>query len=252
MDILRPDEIQLYQVDGGEHQDSWDCSPGSFPCYSASVSVCAHSSYIIAPKDAYGVQELPQVYTDFKAMMELSVPANSHLGSIFACFQTLFTKLSQVKYMIPDNIQAMIILSCLPQTISVITQLLVQTKDSAGNIIAPTLSQITTIATVNWEQYINISGTTSKGKNSGKSTNKISAVKYERNNLSFQKQQQGDSAKDKEKGHGKHGDKKQREKKEKKHLNFVELKDSKSKSTSSYFVHTTTVSAIMDPQVAAH
>ena len=29
-------------------------------------------------------------------------------------FQTLFTKLSQVKYTIPDNIQAMIVLSHLP------------------------------------------------------------------------------------------------------------------------------------------
>ena len=53
--------------------------------------------------------------------------------------------------MIPNNIQAMIILSCLPHTMSVIVQLLAQTKDSAGNIIAPTLPQITTTAMLNWE-----------------------------------------------------------------------------------------------------
>ena len=102
---------------------------------------------------------------------------------------------------------------------------------------------------------------TSKGKNSGESANKISAVKCKGNNPFFQKQQdpvapsrqqQGNSAKDKEKGHGKHGDKKQKEKRKRKHLNFAELKDSGSEGTSSYFVHIASVPAIVDLHVTAH
>ena len=65
-------------------------------------------------------------------------------------------------------------------------------------------------------------------------------------------QQQEDSTKDKEKGHGKHGNKKQKEKRERKHLNFAELKDSGSEGTSSYFVHIASVPAIVDLHVAAH
>ena len=102
---------------------------------------------------------------------------------------------------------------------------------------------------------------TSKGKNFGESINKISTIRYKRNNPSFQKQQdsavpsgqqQGDSAKDEEKGHGKCGGKKQREKKEKKHLNFIESKDFRSEGTSSYFVYTTAIPAVVEPCVAAH
>ena len=82
--------------------------------------------------------------------MDTSIPANGHPGAAFVHFQTLFTKLSQVQYAIPDNIQAMIILSHLPTTISVIMQLLVQTKDALGNVITPTLDQIIVAATLNW------------------------------------------------------------------------------------------------------
>ena len=76
------------------------------------------ANLIKALKYAYGAQELLQVYTDFKVMME------SHPDPTFTRFQTLFTKLSQAKYMIPDNIQAMIVLSCLPHIMLVIVQLL--------------------------------------------------------------------------------------------------------------------------------
>ena len=207
------------------------------------------------------IQGLPQVYADFKAMMETMIPANSHLGPTLARFQTLFTKLSQAKYTIPNNIQVVIILSHLPHTILIIMQLLVQTKDSMSNVIAPTLSQITAATILNWKQCTHMGSATSKGKNSGESANKINAVKYKKNDPSFQKQQdpkapfgqqQGDSAKDKEKGHGKCDSKKQREKRQKKHLNFVELKDSRFEGTFSYFVNTASISAVMDPHVATH
>ena len=109
------------------------------------------ANLIKALKYAYGAQELLQVYTDFKVMMEIMIPANSHPDPTFTRFQTLFTKLSQAKYMIPDNIQAMIVLSCLTHIMLVVVQLLAQTKDSTGNIIAPILPQITTTAMLNWE-----------------------------------------------------------------------------------------------------
>ena len=38
----------------------------------------------------------------------------------------------------------------------------------------------------------------------------------------------------------------------KKHFNFVESKDSEFEGTSSYFVHTTTISTVMDLHVAAY
>ena len=76
--------------------------------------------------------------------MDTLIPANGYPGPAFTCFQTLFTKLSQAQYTIPDNIQAMIILSYLPATMSVITQLLAQTKDALGNVITSTLDQIIT------------------------------------------------------------------------------------------------------------
>ena len=72
-------------------------------------------------------------------MMDTSIPANEHPGPAFTHFQILFTKLSQAQYTIPDNIQVIIVLSCLPATMSVIMQLLVQTKDTSGNVISPTL-----------------------------------------------------------------------------------------------------------------
>ena len=143
----------------------------------------------------------------------------------------------------------------------VVVQLLAQTKDSEGNVIAPTLPQITTAAMLNWEQCTHMGSTTSKGKNSGKSANKINAIKHKRNDPSFQKQQdpaapsgqqQGGSAKDKEKGCGKHGGKKQKKKRERKYLNFIELKDFRFEGTFSYFVHTASIPAIMDPHIAAH
>ena len=87
----------------------------------------------------YSTQGLPQVFVDFKIMMETSIPANGHPRPAFAHYQTLFTKLSQVKYTISNNIQAMIILSCLPASMSVVAQLLVQTKDVSGSIITSTL-----------------------------------------------------------------------------------------------------------------
>ena len=77
---------------------------------------------------------------------------------------------------------------------------------------------------------------------------------------SFQKQQnpaapsgqQQDSAKGENKGHGKQGGKKQKEKRKKKHLNFIELKDSNPESASLYFMHTTFVLSMVDPQVAVY
>ena len=106
------------------------------------------SNLIKQLKNVYSTQGLPQVFTDFKAIMDTSIPANGHLGPAFACFQTLFTKLSQAQYTIADNIQTMIVLSCLPATMSVVTQLLVQTKNTSGNIIAPTLDQIVAATTL--------------------------------------------------------------------------------------------------------
>ena len=41
---------------------------------------------IKAPKDIYGVQGLSQVYINFKVMMKILIPANSHLGPVFTCF----------------------------------------------------------------------------------------------------------------------------------------------------------------------
>ena len=52
------------------------------------------ANLIKALKNAYGAQGLPQVYTDFKVMMEMMISTNSHLGPVFTRFQTLFTKLS--------------------------------------------------------------------------------------------------------------------------------------------------------------
>ena len=116
-------------------------------------------------KDVYGTQGLAQVFADSKATMDTSIPVNKHLGLAFAHFQTLFTKLSQAQYAILDNIQAMIDLSCLPATMSVITQLLVQTKNSLRNIIASTLNPIITAATLNWEQCAHMGAASSlKGK----------------------------------------------------------------------------------------
>ena len=42
------------------------------------------SDLIKALKNAYGTQGLPQVYTNFKVMMEMIISANSHLGPTFA------------------------------------------------------------------------------------------------------------------------------------------------------------------------
>ena len=55
-------------------------------------------------KDVYGTQGLSQVFVDFKAMMDTLIPVNGHLRPAFVHFQTLFTKLSQAQYAIPDNI----------------------------------------------------------------------------------------------------------------------------------------------------
>ena len=71
-------------------------------------------------KDVYSTQGLLQVFADFKVMMNTLIPANGHPGPAIVYFQTLFTKLSQAQYAIPDNIQAMIVLSHLPTTMSVI------------------------------------------------------------------------------------------------------------------------------------
>ena len=68
----------------------------------------------------------------------------------------MFTKLSQAQYAIPNNIQAMIVLSHLLVTMSVFMQLLVQTKDALEDIIAPTLDQIITTTILNWEQHTHI------------------------------------------------------------------------------------------------
>ena len=127
------------------------------------------------------------------------------------------------------------------------------------NITAPTLPQITAIATLNWKQYAYIGGATSKGMASLPTRSALWSARG--NNLSFQKQQdsivpsgqqQEDSTKDKEKGHGKYCGKKQREKKKKKYLNFIESKDSESEGTSSYFIHTTAIPTVMDPCIAAY
>ena len=144
-------------------------------------------------------------------MMNTLILANRHPEPAFTCFQTLFTKLSQAQYAILDNIQVMIDLFCLPATMSIIAQLLAQTKDPFENVIAFTLDQIITAATLNWEQHAHMDAASlSKGK-SGESANKISVVKYKGIDLSFQKQQnptapsgqQQDSTKEEEKGCGK-------------------------------------------------
>ena len=140
-------------------------------------------------KNVYDTQGLPQVFADFKAMIDTLILANGHLGPAFMHFQTLFTKLSQAQYIIPGNIQAMIVLSCLPATMSIVVQLLVQIKDTLGIVITPTLDQIITAATFNWEQCAHMGAASSSKGKSGKSTNKISVVKCKGADLSFQKQQ---------------------------------------------------------------
>ena len=214
----------IHQVDQSQYEDAWHHSLTPLPAILHQYQGVHMASDLIKQlKDVYDTQGLPQIFADFKAMMDTLIPANGHPGPAFMYFKTLFTKLSQAQYTIPGNIQAMIVLSCLSATIYIVVQLLVQIKDTLENVITTTLDQIITATTLNWEQCAHMGATSSSKGKSGKSTNKISAVKCKETEPSFQKQQnptvpsgqQQDSAKGENKSHGKQDGKKQKEKRRK-------------------------------------
>ena len=65
----------------------------------------------------------------------------------------LFFHLNSTRYKSPENIQVMHLLTKLPPTMDVVTQIIAQAKDASGKVKAPTMDKIHHAVVLSWDQH---------------------------------------------------------------------------------------------------
>ena len=112
-----------------------------------------HSAYadlIKAIQDNYVKPTLATIFTNFKAILETSLPNSGNPEPPIQWIESLFTWMKNASYPVVDNIQALILLTKIPPSLNTITQIIVQAKDSSGKSKASTFNEIHATINMAW------------------------------------------------------------------------------------------------------
>ena len=165
------------------------------------------TSLIKSLKEEYSTPGISGTFVLFKELLDMKIAQFSHLAPSLNKVSDLFACLKSAGYEFPENIQAMLLLAKLPQSMDVVAQIIAQAKDTSGKQKTPTVKEIREAAVLSWDQRH------MKETPKAAQANKISTVKCKVDDPKFEQQQlpQGDGLKKKWKC-GKHTGKKQKEK----------------------------------------
>lgn len=134
-------------------------------------------------KALYSALNAATIYAEFKAAINVRVPADQHPAPYIIKMTEHFEKLEENKVDIPVALRAMIALNVLPSRYDGVAQMILQTAKSATSL---TVAEVRGAVTLAFEQ--------SAGKKAPSSqphgANKISAVKRKNGDPSFRQQQQ--------------------------------------------------------------
>ena len=151
------------------------------------------SLLIKALKDEYSAPGISGAFALLKELLDMKIAQSSHPAPSLNKVSDLFACLKSAGYEFPENIQAMLLLAKLPQSMDVIVQMIAQTKDASGRQKTPTVEKIREALVLSWDQH--------HMKETPKATqaNKSSAVKRKGDDPKFEQQQvlQGDGSKKK-------------------------------------------------------
>jgi len=132
-------------------------------------------------KDSYGTPTSTSIYKDFKEALSLRINPNSHPGPQIDKMSAVFQHLSTAKMIIPNQVQAMILLAALPPKWDLIVSIVTTANDlddlEFSNARDAILSQYDADST--------------RGKGKPHHANKLSAVKRKRGDPNFSNQQRG-------------------------------------------------------------
>ena len=168
------------------------------------------TSLIMALKAKYSAPGISGAFALFKELLDTKIAQFLHPAPSLNKVSDLFTRLKSAGYEFLDNIQAMLLLAKLPQSMDIVAQMIVQAKDTSGKAKTPTVEEIHEAVVLSWDQCH------MKETPKAAQANKISAVKHKGDDPTFEQQQapQGNSSKKKWK-HSKCAGKKQKEKESK-------------------------------------
>ena len=130
--------------------------------------------------DTYGTAMLTSVYKDFKEALNICINANQHPGPQVDKMITCFQHLTSNSIIIPNQIQAMMLLAALLQKWEMLVTVITQTNDLAD-------LDISDMHTALLAQYEG-EATHSKGGNNKQQANKLSMVKQKCGDPNFSNQ----------------------------------------------------------------
>ncbi|KIJ67412.1 hypothetical protein HYDPIDRAFT_25866 [Hydnomerulius pinastri MD-312] len=159
------------------------------------------SDLFSALKAEYGKPGIAATYAEFKSLLDITIPSNSHPGPAMDKVQAHFARLKDAKFEISGKVQAMILMAKLPPTMEVIAQMMNQSSCDDKELEKISIGEIYRSAVLSWEQK------DSRPRRNAEA-NKLSAVKRKQPDPKFQNQQQhpqneGSSQKKEPEGKGK-------------------------------------------------
>jgi hypothetical protein len=138
----------------------------------------------------YGKSTPTTIYKDFKEVLSVQLLADHNPLPAIEKMAASFQRLSEAKVTVPEQIQAMMLLSALPQKWEMLLSIVTQQKDLDKikflNVCNAILTQYQS------ESVHGKPGQRNNGNNRGQQANKLSAVHCKRDNPNFSQQQQGD------------------------------------------------------------
>ena len=137
---------------------------------------------ITALKAEYAALGISGTFALFKELLDAKIAQSFHPAPSLNKVAMLFACLEAMGYPFPTNIQAMLLLAKLPQSMGVVLQMIVHTKDSTGKPKAPTVEGICEAVVLSWDQRH------MKDTPKAALANKISTVKHKRDDPKFKQQ----------------------------------------------------------------
>jgi hypothetical protein len=136
-------------------------------------------------KTAYSETTLAGIYKDFHIVSTITFNPNQHPGPQLDKVQAAFARLTSSNISIPDILQGLIILNCLPSKWEHLVPIITQSSDTDDF----DLNDVRQALLAQWESKQN----QGKGKhgNQPHNANKLSAVKCKHGNPNFSNQEQG-------------------------------------------------------------
>jgi gag-polypeptide of LTR copia-type len=133
----------------------------------------------------YGTAMPSSIYKDFKKTLNIRLNPSQHATQQIDCMVTAFQHLTAASIIIPPQIQAMILLSALPQK----WEMLVSIVTQQHVLMTIQLSHVRDAILAQYE----LENVCSSGKGKQQHANKLSAVKQKHSNQSFSNQESGGS-----------------------------------------------------------